>query len=177
VEHERISVSTKLGNNEGDALRHEPGNKCNVAREAVESGHQNRALDVSGGCKRGGRPRAPVERVSPLPAFAFDVVTDHRDTVMGPIVVAKRNVPIGCPVPEPADVVADELARILVMADEAVIPTDRLVQPDRVQVIAAESAAAVSTVCALQGGHFCAPIQGQSSGSVSVETLPIFGAD
>src|SRR5208282_6820944 len=44
VEHEGIGVSAQLGDDEGDALSHQSGNEMHVAAEAVELGHDNRAL-------------------------------------------------------------------------------------------------------------------------------------
>src|SRR5215207_5382162 len=63
-------------------------------------------------------------------ALAVAVVRD--------VVVAEARVALPRPLLQPGDVVADELAAVLVVADEAVKAVDVLVQPDRVEVVAAE---------------------------------------
>jgi hypothetical protein len=58
-----VHVRSKLGNNELHALRHEPGDEVNVAAEAVELGHGNRAASAAGLCKGGGKLWAAVKGV------------------------------------------------------------------------------------------------------------------
>src|SRR3954469_14258351 len=57
---------------------------------------------------------------------------------MRDVMVAEARAALPRPLFEPGDVVADELAAVLVVADEAVEAVDVLVQPDRVEVVAAE---------------------------------------
>src|SRR5215207_8211498 len=63
-------------------------------------------------------------------AFAVAVVRD--------VVVAEAGVALPRPLLQPGDVVAYELAAVLIVADEALEAVDVLVQPDRVEVVAAE---------------------------------------
>src|SRR5215212_10013690 len=63
-------------------------------------------------------------------ALAIAVVRD--------VVVAEARVALPRPLLQPGDVVADELAAVLVVADEALEAVDVLVQPDGVEVVAAE---------------------------------------
>jgi hypothetical protein len=58
--------------------------------------------------------------------------------VLRDVVLAEAGVALSGPFLEPGDIVADELAAVLVIADEALEAVDVLVQPDRVEVVAAE---------------------------------------
>src|SRR5215212_12151307 len=57
---------------------------------------------------------------------------------MRDVMVFEARVALPRPLLQPGDVVPDELAAVLVVADEAVEAVDVLVQPDRVEVVAAE---------------------------------------
>ena len=58
--------------------------------------------------------------------------------VMRPVVLAECHIALGCPVLQPAHIVADELAGVLVIADEAVKAGDVLVQPDCVEIVSCQ---------------------------------------
>src|SRR3954469_25168489 len=59
-------------------------------------------------------------------------------TVMGDVVGPEGGVALLRPGLQPGHVVADELAAVLVVADEALVAVDVLVQPDGVEVVASE---------------------------------------
>lgn len=44
VQHERIDVGTKLGNNERYAMYHEPADEVDIPRQPVELGNRDRAF-------------------------------------------------------------------------------------------------------------------------------------
>jgi hypothetical protein len=71
VEHERIGISAKLGYDERHALGHQPGNKCHVAREAIEFGHEDRTLFFARCAQRRGELRPSVESIGSLTGLDF----------------------------------------------------------------------------------------------------------
>ena len=66
VQHERVGIGAEFRDDEGDALRHQAGNEGDVAGEAVELGHHDRALCLARCGQRCGELRAAVERVGAL---------------------------------------------------------------------------------------------------------------
>ena len=72
MQHERIGVRAKLGDDERDAAGHEIGDERHVPRQAVELGDDDRRLGLAGHGQRGGELRAPVERVGAFAGFDFD---------------------------------------------------------------------------------------------------------
>jgi hypothetical protein len=69
VEHERVGVGVKLGDNERRAMRHQSRNEVSVAGQAVELGDDDRRLELPGRGQSGGELRASVEGVGALPGF------------------------------------------------------------------------------------------------------------
>src|SRR5215213_5003715 len=63
-------------------------------------------------------------------AFAVAVVRQ--------VMLAKRRIALPRPITQPGHIMPDKLARVLVVADEAVESIDVLVQPDRVEVVATQ---------------------------------------
>jgi hypothetical protein len=74
MQHEGISIAAKLSHNERHALRHQAGDKGDVARAPVELGHDDRIAGPARSGQRCGKLRPPVQRVSTLAAFRFDEV-------------------------------------------------------------------------------------------------------
>jgi hypothetical protein len=48
VEHEWVSVGPQLGNDEGDTLRHQAGDKGNIPTQTIELGDHDRASKLTG---------------------------------------------------------------------------------------------------------------------------------
>ena len=71
MEHEGIGVSPEFRYDEGDTLRHEPGDEGDVAGEAVELGDDDGALAAAGRGAGYGQLRTAVERVRTLAALRF----------------------------------------------------------------------------------------------------------
>jgi hypothetical protein len=67
VQHERDLRRAELGDDEGHALGHQPGDEGDIAREPVELRDDDRALARLPGCERRGQLRPPVEGVGALP--------------------------------------------------------------------------------------------------------------
>jgi hypothetical protein len=68
VEHERISIDAKFGDNEGHTVGHQAGHKSDVPREAVELGNNDRAFVGAPRGQRCGELRPAIEGASaPLP--------------------------------------------------------------------------------------------------------------
>jgi hypothetical protein len=66
MQHEWIDVRTKLGDDEGDALRHQPGDEGDVTGEPIELGDNDRrrlmaaVAELAGSRDGGGKLRAAV---------------------------------------------------------------------------------------------------------------------
>jgi hypothetical protein len=57
------------GDDRGHALRHQPGDECDIPREPVELGDQHRAFRLAG-CGEGcGKLRPAIERIGSLAGF------------------------------------------------------------------------------------------------------------
>ena len=73
MQHERIGISTQLGDDERDALRHQAGNEGHIAREPVELRYQDTATGTAG-CRQGGGKLGPaIERVGAFAGFHLGV--------------------------------------------------------------------------------------------------------
>lgn len=72
VEHEWIDVGTEFGDDEGNALRHQPGDEVDIARQAVELGDDNRASHLSRLRQCCGEHWTAMECVAPLPGLDLD---------------------------------------------------------------------------------------------------------
>src|SRR5687768_3451377 len=72
----RYRWERELRHDERHSLRHQPGDEGNVAREPVELRDQHGASSIPRRGQCSCQLRAPVECVSPLPAFALNVLTD-----------------------------------------------------------------------------------------------------
>ena len=72
VQQERVSIRTKLGDDEWHALGHEASNEGHVAGKPIELGHQDRTLLCPPRGQRCGQPRPPFESVGALPGLRLD---------------------------------------------------------------------------------------------------------
>jgi len=79
VEHEGVGVGPELGDDEGDALRHEAGDEGHVAGEPIELGDQHRAIGAPCRGQGGGKLRSPVECIRSLAGFHLDELAQQRD--------------------------------------------------------------------------------------------------
>jgi hypothetical protein len=79
VEHERIGVAAEFSHDEGDALGHQARDERHIARQPVQLGDQDATSRSLGRSKGSCELRAPVERISALAGFGFDVFGDDRD--------------------------------------------------------------------------------------------------
>jgi hypothetical protein len=74
VQHERRHVRAKLGDDEIDPVRHQPGDEMHVAAQAIQLGHRDRAAEPLGLCERGAKLRALGERVRALARLDLDML-------------------------------------------------------------------------------------------------------
>ena len=66
MQHEGVGIGSELCHDEGDALRHQPGDEGDIAGETIELGDDNGAFGDSGSGKGGGELRSPIERIAAL---------------------------------------------------------------------------------------------------------------
>ena len=66
MEHERVGIGTELGDNEGNALNHQAGDEGDIAREAVELGHDDRAFRQASRGEGRSQLRPTIESVRAL---------------------------------------------------------------------------------------------------------------
>ena len=70
VEHERIGVRSKLGDNKGYAMRHEHGDKVHITREATKLRNGDRAFaELARFFESGGELWAGIKRGASLAHF------------------------------------------------------------------------------------------------------------
>ena len=81
VQHERVGIGAKFGDDEGDALRHQAGNEGDVAREAVELGHDDRALRLARCGQRGCQLRSAIERIGALAGLDLGELVQDGDAL------------------------------------------------------------------------------------------------
>jgi hypothetical protein len=78
VQHERVCIRTKLGNDEWDPLSHQPGDEGNVAGEAIELGDDDRAFAGLAGCQRRSELWSPFQGVGALAGLDLRELGDQR---------------------------------------------------------------------------------------------------
>jgi hypothetical protein len=72
VQHERIGVGPKIGNDERNFVRHEAADETHVAGQAIQLCDKNRAFELPGLGECGGELRATIQRVRSLAGFHID---------------------------------------------------------------------------------------------------------
>jgi hypothetical protein len=77
VQHERVGIDAKLGDDEGDALGHQARNEVDVAGEAIELCDADRAFSPAGVGHGGRELRASGQRIGAFAAFDLDVFLDN----------------------------------------------------------------------------------------------------
>ena len=81
MQHERVGVGSKLGDDERDALSHQAGDEGHIAGEPVELGHEHRALGRPGRRKRFGKLGSAIEGIEPFAGLDLDVLGKERDAL------------------------------------------------------------------------------------------------
>ena len=81
VQHERVHVRTKLCHNERNALRHQPGDERDIARQPIELGDNDRAYALASAVERGRQLRTPIERISALASLDLDILAGDLQTL------------------------------------------------------------------------------------------------
>lgn len=82
MQHEGISIRTKLGNNEWRPLRHQAGDEVNIAAQAIQLGHDDRAFGLAGGgeCRR--ELGASVEGIRTLAGLDLDELSHDLEPIV-----------------------------------------------------------------------------------------------
>ncbi|SDB58774.1 hypothetical protein SAMN02982931_04733 [Bauldia litoralis] len=77
MQHERICIRAKLGDNEGHTLRHESCNESDITGETIKLRDNNRALGRFAGCEGGCQLWSPVQGVRPFAGFDLGELGDE----------------------------------------------------------------------------------------------------
>jgi hypothetical protein len=82
MQHERLHVRPKFGDDERNPMRHQAGNEMDVSAQPIELGNRDGAFTVPAGLgERGGELRPAIERVSALAGFDLNELLITRATV------------------------------------------------------------------------------------------------
>ncbi|SDB58638.1 hypothetical protein SAMN02982931_04713 [Bauldia litoralis] len=77
MQHERICIRTKFGDDEWNALRHESGNEGDVTGETIKLRDDDRTLGRFADCEGGCQLWSPVQGVRPFAGFDLGELGDE----------------------------------------------------------------------------------------------------
>ena len=83
MQHERVRIGAKLGDDERHPLCHQAGDERHVAGQAAQLGHHHRGLAFAGLRQRRGELRPAVQGVGALAGLDLDKLADHLATLGG----------------------------------------------------------------------------------------------
>ena len=76
MQHERVGIGAEFGDDERHSLNHQAGDEGNVARQAIELGHDDRAFGLAGKGEGGRQLRPSIESVRALAGFDLGELLD-----------------------------------------------------------------------------------------------------